>query len=74
MLQNQGEVVINTSSARVLHQSRPRLSEAERRISFFGQSLSITMPETIPVPQIPTFTVLVLHYSEKDSSFTKRDY
>ncbi|CAG8467886.1 7262_t:CDS:2 [Paraglomus brasilianum] len=43
----------------------PKFSEAERRFSFFGQSLSITMPDSIPVQKMPTFTVLVPHYSEK---------
>lgn len=43
----------------------PAGSEAERRISFFAQSLSTPMPEPIPVDNMPTFTVLVPHYSEK---------
>lgn len=43
----------------------PRGSEAERRISFFAQSLTTAMPEPIPIEQMPTFTVLVPHYSEK---------
>jgi 1,3-beta-glucan synthase len=43
----------------------PRGSEAERRISFFAQSLTTAMPEPIPVDSMPTFTVLVPHYSEK---------
>ncbi|KAG7696755.1 hypothetical protein KL951_003211 [Ogataea haglerorum] len=40
-------------------------SEAERRISFFAQSLSTPIPEPIPVEAMPTFTVLIPHYSEK---------
>ncbi|KAK7205731.1 glucan synthase [Myxozyma melibiosi] len=40
-------------------------SEAERRISFFAQSLSTPIPEPLPVDNMPTFTVLVPHYSEK---------
>ncbi|KAL1404975.1 1,3-beta-D-glucan synthase [Vanrija albida] len=43
----------------------PKGSEAERRISFFAQSLTTTLPEPIPVEAMPTFTVLVPHYSEK---------
>lgn len=42
-----------------------RNSEAERRISFFAQSLSTAMPEAIPVEAMPTFTVLIPHYGEK---------
>jgi 1,3-beta-glucan synthase len=43
----------------------PAHSEAERRITFFAQSLSTPIPEPLPVDQMPTFTVLVPHYSEK---------
>ncbi|OMJ18416.1 1,3-beta-glucan synthase component FKS1, partial [Smittium culicis] len=43
----------------------PPHSEAERRISFFAQSLSTVLPEPIPVENMPTFTVLTPHYSEK---------
>ncbi|TXT04826.1 hypothetical protein VHUM_04094 [Vanrija humicola] len=43
----------------------PKGSEAERRISFFAQSLTTTLPQPIPVEAMPTFTVLVPHYSEK---------
>ena len=43
----------------------PSNAEAERRISFFARSLAIKMPESIPVPEMPMFTVLVPHYSEK---------
>ncbi|WVN91184.1 1,3-beta-glucan synthase component FKS1 [Cryptococcus depauperatus CBS 7841] len=43
----------------------PKGSEAERRISFFSQSLTTAIPEPIPVEAMPTFTVLVPHYSEK---------
>ncbi|ODN83720.1 1,3-beta-glucan synthase component FKS1 [Cryptococcus amylolentus CBS 6039] len=43
----------------------PKGSEAERRISFFAQSLTTTIPEPIPIEAMPTFTVLVPHYSEK---------
>ena len=43
----------------------PPGSEAERRISFFAQSLTTTLPEPLPVDSMPTFTVLTPHYSEK---------
>ncbi|KAJ7242038.1 1,3-beta-glucan synthase [Mycena rebaudengoi] len=43
----------------------PQNSEAERRISFFAQSLTTDLPATIPVEAMPTFTVLTPHYSEK---------
>ncbi|KAG0228713.1 1,3-beta-D-glucan synthase [Actinomortierella wolfii] len=43
----------------------PQHSEAERRITFFAQSLSTPIPEPLPVDEMPTFTVLVPHYSEK---------
>ncbi|KZT28283.1 glycosyltransferase family 48 protein [Neolentinus lepideus HHB14362 ss-1] len=43
----------------------PHGSEAERRISFFAQSLTTAIPEPVPVDAMPTFTVLTPHYSEK---------
>ncbi|OMH85289.1 1,3-beta-glucan synthase component FKS1 [Zancudomyces culisetae] len=43
----------------------PPHSEAERRISFFAQSLSTVLPEPVPVENMPTFTVLTPHFSEK---------
>jgi 1,3-beta-glucan synthase len=43
----------------------PGRSEAERRISFFAQSLTTAMPQALPVDAMPTFTVLTPHYSEK---------
>jgi len=43
----------------------PASSEAERRISFFAQSLTTSIPEPIPVDAMPAFTVLTPHYSEK---------
>ncbi|KAK9457574.1 1,3-beta-glucan synthase component-domain-containing protein [Dipodascopsis uninucleata] len=43
----------------------PAGSEAERRISFFAQSLSTPIPEPLPVDNMPTFTVMVPHYAEK---------
>lgn len=51
----------------------PPGSEAERRISFFAQSLTTTVPEPLPVDAMPTFTVLTPHYSEKVSfTFDRR--
>ena len=43
----------------------PSGSEAERRISFFAQSLTTYIPPPLPVDAMPTFTVLTPHYSEK---------
>lgn len=43
----------------------PPHSEAERRISFFAQSLSTPIPEPLPVDNMPTFSVMIPHYSEK---------
>ncbi|WFD30115.1 1,3-beta-glucan synthase [Malassezia sp. CBS 17886] len=43
----------------------PKGSEAERRISFFAQSLSLRIPEPVPIEAMPTFSVLTPHYSEK---------
>lgn len=40
-------------------------SEAERRISFFAQSMSTSIPEPIPVEAMPQFTVFIPHYGEK---------
>ncbi|KAL6453516.1 FKS3 1 [Candida maltosa Xu316] len=39
--------------------------EWERRITFFAQSLSSPLPEPFPAVAMPTFTVLIPHYSEK---------
>ncbi|CAN6673828.1 1,3-beta-glucan synthase component Fks1p [Trichomonascus vanleenenianus] len=39
--------------------------EAERRISFFAQSLATPIPDPVSVEAMPTFTVLVPHYNEK---------
>ena len=46
-------------------------SEAERRISFFAQSLTTAVPEPLPVDAMPTFTVLTPHYSEKVSALQR---
>ncbi|CAI5755655.1 unnamed protein product [Candida verbasci] len=40
-------------------------SEAQRRVTFFAQSLSTPMPEVNPIHLMPSFTVLIPHYSEK---------
>ena len=47
----------------------PSGSEAERRISFFAQSLTTALPEALPVDAVPTFTVLTPHYNEKVHCF-----
>jgi 1,3-beta-glucan synthase len=47
----------------------PPGSEAERRISFFAQSLTTALPEALPVDAMPTFTVLTPHYNEKVCGF-----
>lgn len=39
-------------------------SEAQRRITFFAQSLSTPMPDIKEIKTMPSFTVLVPHYSE----------
>jgi 1,3-beta-glucan synthase len=43
----------------------PSGSEAERRLSFFAQSLCTPIPEPSSVDCMPTFTVLIPHYGEK---------
>lgn len=43
----------------------PPGGEADRRISFFASSLTTALPEPLSVDAMPTFTVLVPHYSEK---------
>lgn len=40
-------------------------SEAQRRITFFAQSLSTPMPEVCNTASMPSFSVLIPHYSEK---------
>lgn len=40
-------------------------SEAQRRITYFAQSLSTPMPDPVPVSQMPTFSALIPHFSEK---------
>lgn len=39
--------------------------DAERRILFFAQLLSSPIPEVMPIDAVPSFCVLVPHYSEK---------
>ena len=48
----------------------PPGSEAERRISFFAQSLTTNIPLPLHVDAMPTFTVLTPHYSEKVRAFS----
>ncbi|KAI9495793.1 1,3-beta-glucan synthase component-domain-containing protein [Zychaea mexicana] len=43
----------------------PLHSEAERRLSFFAQSLATDIPVPCSVQQMPTFTVFTPHYAEK---------
>ncbi|KAI8374880.1 1,3-beta-glucan synthase component-domain-containing protein [Blakeslea trispora] len=43
----------------------PPHSEAERRLSFFAQSLSTDIPVPSSVQTMPTFTVFTPHYAEK---------
>ncbi|ORX87725.1 glucan synthase [Basidiobolus meristosporus CBS 931.73] len=43
----------------------PSGSEAERRMTFFAQSLSMPMPKPVSVDRMPTFTVFTPHYAEK---------
>ncbi|CAI2165065.1 7357_t:CDS:2 [Funneliformis geosporum] len=45
-------------------QCYPSMSEADRRITFFAQSLSNSIPNPLPVQNMPTFTVLTPHFSE----------
>lgn len=45
----------------------PPGSEAECRISFISQSLTMEIPQPIPVDAMPMFTVLTPYYSEKVS-------
>ena len=40
-------------------------SEAQRRITFFAQSLSTPMRDIGPTESMPSFTVLIPHYKEK---------
>lgn len=40
-------------------------SEASRRLSFFAHSLSTSIAKTMQLDEMPTFSVLVPHYSEK---------
>ncbi|KAI0462772.1 hypothetical protein LJB42_003573 [Komagataella kurtzmanii] len=41
--------------------------EAERRITFFAQTLSTPIPESIRIEKMPSFSVLIPHYAEKIS-------
>ncbi|KAJ7598303.1 1,3-beta-glucan synthase component FKS1 [Mycena floridula] len=58
----QTAVEVNARSRREFF---PAQSEAERRISYFAQSLTTGVLEPLPVDAMPTFTVLPPHYSEK---------
>lgn len=43
----------------------PKYGEAERRISFFAQSLATPIPEPMAIDCLPTFTIMIPHYGEK---------
>ncbi|KAI9031959.1 hypothetical protein CLU79DRAFT_883493 [Phycomyces nitens] len=43
----------------------PGQSEAERRLSFFAQSLSTDIPNPCSIHEMPVFTVFTPHYAEK---------
>lgn len=43
----------------------PSGGEAERRISFFAQSLTAAVPKPLAIASMPIFTVLTPHYNEK---------
>ncbi|KAI8970679.1 1,3-beta-glucan synthase component-domain-containing protein [Pilobolus umbonatus] len=43
----------------------PKHSEAERRLSFFAQSLATQFPSPCTVDSMPVFTVFTPHYAEK---------
>ena len=57
--------VAQGDKAPAITQFFPKDSEAERRISFFAQSLTVNVPAPIPIEAMPSFTVLTPHYSEK---------
>lgn len=42
-----------------------RDSEAQRRIAFFAQALTLSMPDAREIGALPSFSVLVPHFSEK---------
>jgi len=43
----------------------PRGGEAERRMNYFAQSMSMVFPEPTSVQKMPAFTVLTPHYGER---------
>lgn len=47
------------------HEFYPKDTDAQRRLGYFAHSLCMKIPEPVPVPTLPTFTVLVPHYGEK---------
>ncbi|ODQ77692.1 glycosyltransferase family 48 protein [Babjeviella inositovora NRRL Y-12698] len=57
--------VYQDDSALTLNDFFPPNLEAERRVTFFAQSLATPIPEPVPTDCMPTFTVLIPHYSEK---------
>lgn len=43
----------------------PANSEAKRRVSYFAQSLSTPLADPMPIECMPSFTVLIPHFTEK---------
>lgn len=43
----------------------PSNSEAKRRVSYFAQSLSTPLSDPMPIECMPSFTVLIPHFTEK---------
>ncbi|CCE63589.1 hypothetical protein TPHA_0F01030 [Tetrapisispora phaffii CBS 4417] len=57
--------VENSKGSADLSEFFPKDSETERRISFFAQSLALPLPTPVSIENMPTFTVLTPHYSER---------
>ncbi|KAI8878625.1 glycosyltransferase family 48 protein [Backusella circina FSU 941] len=57
--------IFDINSNHKLKEFFPKQSEAERRLSFFAQSLTTQIPMPCSVKSMPTFTVFTPHYGEK---------
>lgn len=57
--------IFDPASNKDMEEYFPKHSEAERRLSFFAQSLSTQFPLPCSVESMPTFTVFTPHYAEK---------
>lgn len=57
--------IFDPASSESMETYFPQHSEAERRLSFFAQSLSTQFPLPCSVQRMPTFTVFTPHYAEK---------